>query len=62
MDKKPLPEELLPDDVDYSVDPPPLTDEQRRELQTRLEHHRRHPDEPTVTLDEICHELFGSSG
>jgi hypothetical protein len=57
MDKKPPPEPL-PDDVDFAADPPPVTPEQMRELRARLEHHRRHPDEPGVTLDEIRRKLF----
>jgi putative addiction module component (TIGR02574 family) len=31
----------------------PLTPEHRAELRERLAHHKAHPDEPTVTLNEI---------
>ena len=31
----------------------PLTPEQRTELRARLAHHSAHPEEPTVTLEEI---------
>ena len=34
-------------------DAPALSDAQRRELRTRQEHHRAHPDEPTMTLAQI---------
>jgi hypothetical protein len=57
MDEKPRPEPI-PDDIDFSVDPPPLTPEQRRELRARLEHHRQNPDEPTFTLEEIRRKLL----
>jgi hypothetical protein len=61
VDKKPRPEPF-PDGTDFAADPPPVTPEQRRELKARLEHHRRHPDEPTVTLDEIRRKLLRSLG
>ena len=32
---------------------PPVTDEQRVELQARLAHHRAHPEETTVSLADI---------
>jgi hypothetical protein len=53
MDKK-----ALVDPIDFDVDPPPVTPEQRRELRARLEHHRQNPDEPGVTLDEIRRRLL----
>lgn len=36
---------------------PALSDAQSRELRARLEHHRAHPDEPTMTLAEIRKSL-----
>ena len=36
---------------------PPLDEAQRDELRARLTHHRAHPDEPGVTLDEIRRKL-----
>ena len=33
------------------------SDAQRRELSARLAHHRAHPDEPGLTLDEIRRKL-----
>jgi putative addiction module component (TIGR02574 family) len=45
------------DSIASEMNAPPLTDEQRAELRARLEHYRRHPDEPTSTLDEIKSEL-----
>lgn len=50
MEKVPLPDELQR--------LPPLSDEQRRELDERLAHHRAHPDEPSYTLDEIRRKLI----
>jgi putative addiction module component (TIGR02574 family) len=50
--------ETLLDTVDFDVELPPVTPEQMRELRERLEHHRRNPDEPTFTLDEIRRDLF----
>jgi putative addiction module component (TIGR02574 family) len=50
--------ETLLDTVDFDVEPPPVTPEQMRELNARLEHHRQNPDEPTFTLDEIRRGLF----
>jgi putative addiction module component (TIGR02574 family) len=50
--------EALLDGVAFDDSPPPLTPEQRSELNARLEHHRRNPDEPSVTLDEIRRKLF----
>ena len=37
----------------------PLSDAQKRELGARLAHHRAHPDEPGITLDEIRRKLTG---
>jgi putative addiction module component (TIGR02574 family) len=50
--------ELLLDNAAFDETPPVLTPEQLRELDARLEHHRRHPDEPGVTLEEIRRKLF----
>ena len=50
--------EALLDTVDFDVEPPPVTPDQMRELNGRLEHHRQNPDEPTFTLDEIRRDLF----
>jgi putative addiction module component (TIGR02574 family) len=36
---------------------PELSDAQRDELRARLAHHRAHPDEPGVTLDDIRRKL-----
>jgi putative addiction module component (TIGR02574 family) len=36
---------------------PPLNDAQRNELKARVAHHRAHPDEPAVTLDDIRRKL-----
>jgi putative addiction module component (TIGR02574 family) len=47
----------LLDSVIEERDAPALSDAQRRELRTRLEHHRAHPDEPTMTLAEIRKSL-----
>ena len=44
--------------VAFDENPPLVTPEQLRELDARLEHHRRHPDEPGVTLEEIRRRLF----
>jgi putative addiction module component (TIGR02574 family) len=38
---------------------PPLNDAQRNELKARVAHHRAHPDEPAVTLDDIRRKLTG---
>ena len=35
-----------------------LSDAQRDELRARLAHHRAHPDEPGVTLDDIRRKLI----
>jgi putative addiction module component (TIGR02574 family) len=50
--------ESLLDGVAFDDNPPSVTPEQLRELDARLEHHRRHPDEPGVTLQEIRRKLF----
>ena len=50
--------ESLLDGVAFDDNPPAVTPEQLRELDARLEHHRRHPDEPGVTLQEIRRKLF----
>ncbi|OGA16091.1 MAG: hypothetical protein A2W81_03405 [Betaproteobacteria bacterium RIFCSPLOWO2_12_61_14] len=39
---------------------PPVTDEQRAELQARLAHHRAHPEEETVSLADIKAKLGAS--
>ncbi len=39
--------------VANELNAPPLPNEQRAELRARLEHHRRHPDEQTWTLEQI---------
>jgi putative addiction module component (TIGR02574 family) len=36
---------------------PPVTEEQRVELQARLAHHRLHPEEETVSLADIKAKL-----
>jgi putative addiction module component (TIGR02574 family) len=38
---------------------PALSDAQRAELRARLAHHRAHPEEPVVTLDDIRRRLTG---
>jgi len=48
----------LLDSVAFDEAPPPVTPEQMLELNARLEHHRRNPDEPGVTLEEIRRKLF----
>ena len=50
--------ESLLDGIAFDASPPPVTPEQMRELDARLEHHRRNPDEPSVPLDEIRRKLF----
>lgn len=45
--------DTLPDE-----DVPPVTEAQMRELRARLAHHRAHPDEPKVTLEEIRRKLL----
>lgn len=47
----------LLDSVLHDAAAPPLSDSQRNELWTRLAHHRAHPDEPGVTLDDIRRKL-----
>jgi hypothetical protein len=37
---------------------PSLSDAQRQELRARLSHHRAHPDDPGVTLDDIRRKLL----
>jgi len=49
----------LLDSVLHDADAPPLSDAQRDELRARLAHHRAHPDEPGVTLDDIRRKLIG---
>jgi hypothetical protein len=41
-------------------DAPPLSDAQRSELRARLAHHRDHPDEPAVMLDDIRRKLIAA--
>lgn len=48
------------DSVLHDVAAPTLSDSQRDELRARLAHHRSHPDEPGVTLDDIRRKLRGS--
>lgn len=47
-----LAQDLL-DSVASEAFSPPVTDEQRAELRSRLAHHRAHPEEETVSLAEI---------
>ncbi len=47
----------LLDSVLHDVAAPPVSDAQRQELRARLAHHRAHPDEPDVSLDEIRRRL-----
>jgi putative addiction module component (TIGR02574 family) len=47
----------LLDSVLYGAAAPELSDAQRDELRARLAHHRAHPDEPGVTLDDIRRKL-----
>jgi putative addiction module component (TIGR02574 family) len=49
----------LLDSVLHDAAAPELSDAQRNELRVRLAHHRAHPDEPGVTLDEIRRKLVG---
>jgi putative addiction module component (TIGR02574 family) len=51
-----LAQDLL-DSVASEAFAPPVTDEQRAELRTRLAHHRAHPDEETVSLADIKAKL-----
>jgi putative addiction module component (TIGR02574 family) len=47
----------LLDSVLHDAAAPELSDAQRDELRARLAHHRAHPDEPGVTLDDIRRKL-----
>jgi len=47
----------LLDSVLHDAEAPPLSNAQRQELRDRLAHHRAHPDEPGVTLDDIRRRL-----
>ena len=47
-----LAQDLL-DSVASETFSPPVTDEQRVELQARLAYHRAHPEEATVSLADI---------
>ena len=47
----------LLDSVLHDAAAPPLSDTQRRELRARLAHHRAHPGEPGVPLDDIRRKL-----
>jgi putative addiction module component (TIGR02574 family) len=49
----------LLDSVLHDATAPPLSDAQRDELRARVAHHRAHPDEPAVTLDDIRRKLTG---
>jgi putative addiction module component (TIGR02574 family) len=49
----------LLDSVLHDATAPPLSDAQRQELRERLDHHRAHPDEPGVTLEDIRRKLSG---
>lgn len=49
----------LLDSVLHDATAPPLSDPQRHELRDRLAHHRAHPDEPGITLDDIRRKLTG---
>ncbi len=49
----------LLDSVLHDAEAPPISDAQRRELTERLAHHRTHPEERGVTLDEIRGQLTG---
>ena len=51
-----LAQDLL-DSVASEAFAPPVTAEQRAELRARLEHHRAHPEEDTVSLAEIKAKL-----
>jgi putative addiction module component (TIGR02574 family) len=51
-----LAQDLL-DSVASEAFSPPVTDEQRIELRTRLAHHRAHPEEETVSLADIKAKL-----
>ena len=48
----------LLDSVLHDATAPPLSDTQRQELRARLAHHRAHPDEAGVTLDDIRRKLI----
>lgn len=48
----------LLDSVLHDAAAPELSDAQRNELRSRLAHHRTHPDEPGVTLDDIRRKLI----
>jgi putative addiction module component (TIGR02574 family) len=49
----------LLDSVLHDATAPALSDAQRDELRARLAHHRAHPEEPVVTLDDIRRRLTG---
>lgn len=49
----------LLDSVLHDATAPPLSDAQRHELRERLAHHRAHPDESGVTLEDIRRKLSG---
>jgi len=47
-----LAQDLL-DSISSEAFSPPVTDDQRNELRTRLEYHRANTGEPTVSLSDI---------
>jgi putative addiction module component (TIGR02574 family) len=51
-----LAQDLL-DSVASEAFSPSVTDEQRSELRARLRHHRAHPEEEAVSLDDIKAKL-----
>jgi putative addiction module component (TIGR02574 family) len=48
----------LLDSVLHDATAPEVSDTQRQELRARLAHHRAHPGEPGVTLDDIRRKLL----
>ena len=51
-----LAQDLL-DSIASEAFSPPVTEEQRAELRSRLAHHRAHPEEETVSLTDIRAKL-----
>lgn len=59
--EKRAPGDVLTVSADIEASAQPLTNAQRRELRSRLAHHRTHADEPGVTFSELKAELLARS-
>lgn len=49
----------LLDSVLHDQSAPPISDAQKHELRERLAHHRAHPNDSVVTLEDIRRKLVG---